>query len=105
MILYYMSGNETYDTRPMWSFKLQFSVKIRMKGVEIDIDNKWIVPYNPLLSKMFQSHINVEFCNSMKSIKYICKYVTKGSDKAMINVPDPKKYDEIEQYQMGRNIF
>jgi hypothetical protein len=43
----------------------------------------WIVPYNPVLSKMFQAHINVEWCHSMKSIKYICKYINKGSDQAV----------------------
>jgi hypothetical protein len=44
---------------------------------DIEIDNRWIVPYSPILSKTFKAHINVESCYSVKSIKYICKYVTK----------------------------
>ncbi|GBP03652.1 hypothetical protein EVAR_91879_1 [Eumeta japonica] len=31
-----------------------------------------VVPYSPLLSKTYNAHINVEFCSSVKSIKYIC---------------------------------
>lgn len=32
-----------------------------INSVEIDIDNRWVVPYSPLLSKTFNAHINVEF--------------------------------------------
>ncbi|XP_050339716.1 uncharacterized protein LOC126766058 [Bactrocera neohumeralis] len=77
---------------------------IRMQNQDIVIDNSWVVPYNPLLSKAFNAHINVEICNSVKSIKYICKYVNKGSDMAVFGVTDPNANDEITQYQMGRYI-
>lgn len=71
----------------------------------IDIDNRWIVPYSPMLSKTFKAHINVEFCNSVKSIKYITKYVNKGSDMAVFEVRNASgPSDEIEQYQLGRYI-
>jgi hypothetical protein len=50
-----------------------FTVKIN----GIDIDNRWVVAYNPVLSRTFAAHINAEFCNSVKS-----KDVTKGSDQA-----------------------
>ena len=59
-----------------------FTAKIKMKVdstyQEIEMDNRWVVPYTPILTKMFQSHINVESCQSVKAIKYICKYVNKG---------------------------
>jgi hypothetical protein len=45
----------------------------------IKLDN-WVVPYNPWLLLKFGSHINVEICSSVKSIKYIFKYVFKGHD-------------------------
>lgn len=76
---------------------------IKMRNVYVDIDNRWIVPYSPLLSKMFDAHINVEYCNSVKSIKYICKYVNKGSDMAVFGLENHQN-DEITQFQMGRYI-
>lgn len=66
----------------------------------IVIDNQWLVPYNPILCRTFQCHINVEYCYSVKAIKYICKYVCKGVDMATLTC----KYDEVERYLHGRYI-
>lgn len=79
-----------------------FTITIKVRNVDIDIDNRWIVPYSPILSKTFQAHINVEYCNSVKSIKYICKYVNKGSDMAVFGLSN--RNDKITQFQMGRYI-
>ena len=68
------------------------------------VDNRWIVPYCPLLSKTFNAHINVEFCNSVKSIKYVCKYINKGSDAAMFAVHGQNQWDEVTHYQLGRYV-
>lgn len=57
---------------------------------EIELDNTWVVPYNPVLSRTFNAHINVKYCNSVKSIKYICKYVNKGSDRASFTLENDK---------------
>lgn len=72
----------------------------QLRGANIVVDNTWIVPYSPILSKTFKTHINVEYCSSVKSIKYVCKYVTKGSDMAVIGV----ERDEISKFQMGRYV-
>lgn len=69
---------------------------------EIELDNRWVVPYNPVLSRTFNAHINVEYCNSVKSIKYICKYVNKGSDQAAFTLENEK--DEVKIYESGRYI-
>lgn len=45
---------------------------------EVVIDNSWVVPYSPILCRVFKDHINVEICNSVKAIQYICKYINKG---------------------------
>lgn len=75
---------------------------MKVNNKDVVVDNSWIVPYSPLLSKTFKAHCNVEYCNSVKSIKYICKYVTKGSDMAVFGAPDAN--DEVSQYQMGRYV-
>ncbi|GFX16778.1 ATP-dependent DNA helicase [Trichonephila clavipes] len=81
------------------------SYELRLSnGVRVDIDNRWVVPYSPLLCKTYKAHINVELCSSVKSIKYICKYVHKGSDKAIFVVQNVNNNDEITRYQMGRYI-
>ncbi len=85
--------------------KEKIDTKIGNSKQEIEIDNKWVVPYCPLLSRIFQAHINVEYCNSVKSIKYICKYVNKGSDQAVFGLKkDGTAIDEVECYQLGRYI-
>lgn len=66
------------------------------------VDNRWIVPYSPILCKIFKAHINVEYCNSVKAIQYICKYINKGTDKTMFNVVN--KGDEINRYRIGRYV-
>lgn len=81
-----------------------FTMQMSNYRNEVEIDNRWVVPYSPLLSKAYKAHINVEFCSSVKSIKYICKYVNKGSDLAVFEVQNINKNDEISRYQMGRYI-
>ncbi|KAJ1279783.1 hypothetical protein BS78_04G182000 [Paspalum vaginatum] len=81
-----------------------------------NLDNKWVVPHNLILLKRYQAHINVEFVNKSKLLKYLCKYVNKGADKAKIiferirNGQDPptneetKDIDEIKEYLDCRYI-
>ena len=42
---------------------------------QMELDNRWVVPYNPWLSKKFNCLINVEVCASIKSVKCLYKYV------------------------------
>lgn len=72
----------------------------RNQGMEID--NRWVVPYSPILCKIFDAHINVESCNSIKSIKYVCKYVNKGSDAAVMALQN--RNDEVAAFQEARYI-
>ena len=82
---------------------------IRRGQQDITITNQWVVPYNPLLLRMFNCHLNVEICSSIKSIKYICKYVTKGTDQAVFqlqqaDVEQRQSVDEIAQFQNARYV-
>ena len=68
------------------------------------IDNRYVVPYNPYLSLRYDCHINVEFCTSPKAAKYLYKYVTKGSDRAMVSTVVGEARDEITEYEDLRSV-
>ncbi|GBN21339.1 hypothetical protein AVEN_70823-1 [Araneus ventricosus] len=70
------------------------------------IDNRWVVPYNPWLLKKFNAHINVEVCSSVKSVKYLYKYVYKGHDAASVKIQKEGALDhnEILSFVEGRYV-
>jgi hypothetical protein len=79
-----------------------YTAILKVRGqTKIVVDNRWVVPYCPVLSRCFNAHINVEYCHSVKAIKYICKY-NKGSDRATFSVN--RENDEITNYLNGRYI-
>ena len=57
-------------------------MRIGDSRVDQEIDNRWIVPYNKLLLPSMNCRCNVELCTSIKSIKYVLKYMHKGCDQA-----------------------
>ncbi|CAF2246188.1 unnamed protein product, partial [Rotaria magnacalcarata] len=63
----------------------------------IQVDNRFVVPYNSFLSLKY-AHINVELCSTVKAIKYINKYITKGYDCARIGV-QVNANDNVENSQ------
>ena len=69
------------------------------------LDNRWVVPYNPYLLRMFNCHINVEVCSSIKAVKYLYKYIYKGHDRASFSIDQPDadgNIDEIKRYVDAR---
>ena len=65
-------------------------------------DNRDIVPYSPYLLDKYGSHVNVEYCATIKAIKYIVFYPLKGKDMITIEVGD--KEDEIGRFLSKRYI-
>jgi len=69
------------------------------------------MPYNALLLR-YTAHVNVEYCASVKAVKYLYKYIFKGHDRAVVSVTADKSSltvdgsitDEITNYVDCRYI-
>ena len=59
------------------------------------------MPYNPYLSRLMQCHLNVEFCGSVRSVKYLYKYTYKGHDRATVEI---SSVDEISRFLDSRYV-
>ena len=72
----------------------------RNQGRVIEVDNSWVVPYNPYLLLCFGSHINIEYCHTVASIKYLFKYQFKGEDRVTVE----NDADEIQKYSVQQYL-
>nr|XP_027121996.1 uncharacterized protein LOC113738929 [Coffea arabica] len=76
-------------------------VRVRNKA----LDNRWVVPYNPYLLALFDCHMNVEICSTVKLVKYLYKYVYKGYDRVSFHINSgaaAENVDEINDFQSGK---
>ena len=80
--------------------------KVNARGGQrlIDLDNRWVVPYNPYLSTRYNCHINVEICSTISSVKYLYKYVYKGHDRTSVTIGDSEANDEIKRHLDARYL-
>ncbi|XP_071699477.1 uncharacterized protein [Rutidosis leptorrhynchoides] len=89
---------------------------VTAKKCGVDLDNSYVVPYNRNLCLIFHAHINVEYCGWTMMIKYLFKYISKGTDKIVMRVSrdigqrqaetenQPKRVDEIQNFVDDRFI-
>ncbi|XP_031096970.1 uncharacterized protein LOC116001221 [Ipomoea triloba] len=83
--------------------RMDTSAYVVVRGHQLD--NRWVVPYNPYLLAKFDCHINVEVCAGIRCVKYIYKYIYKGHDRISLSLyvgADVHEFDEIKEYQSAR---
>ncbi|GJU86596.1 ATP-dependent DNA helicase PIF1-like protein [Tanacetum coccineum] len=68
--------------------------KVCVKKGNFTFNNKYVVPHNRYLLLKYQAYINVEWCNRSKAIKYLFKYLNKGSDRATIVIQENVQKDQ-----------
>ena len=70
-----------------------FGVSVSGIGT-VELDNRWIVPYNPFLSAKYNCHTNIKSVATFRTVKYCFKYIHKGPDCATLQYDR----DKIKQY-------
>nr|GEU63642.1 ATP-dependent DNA helicase PIF2 [Tanacetum cinerariifolium] len=65
--------------------------KVTAQKAKFVYNNKHVVPYSMYLLLKYEAHINVEWCNRSKAIKYLFKCLNKGPDRATIVIQDNVK--------------
>jgi hypothetical protein len=80
-----------------------------VKKGKIGLDNRYVIPYNMDLLVKYQTHINVEWCNMSRSVKYLFKYIYKGLDYVVVVLKEKglkeNQIDEIKRYWEMRYIY
>ncbi|XP_038063179.1 uncharacterized protein LOC119733887 [Patiria miniata] len=80
-------------------------------GVNVSVNNAWVVPYNPYILLRYNTHINLEIVCAITSVKYLYQFLEKGPDQCLVrlDVPDEEtrqalRRDGVTQYELGRYI-
>jgi len=82
--------------------KFPYTHKVNGQFVESFATNQWIAPYNIWLLSKYNCHMCFDICTAAAIVKYIYKYINKGSDWIAAKIQCGG--DEIEAYRNARYI-
>jgi hypothetical protein len=112
---------KTYEPKTRFDSEGRVFYKPRKTGPTflkngIPLDDTSVVPYNAFLCKVFNAHINVEYCGWSMLIKYLFKYISKGPDRVRFKVTttcevasdqsvvDQETRNEVKEYVDSRYL-
>ncbi|KAK9676401.1 hypothetical protein RND81_11G074600 [Saponaria officinalis] len=104
-----LTDNTTIDSGGYPVYRQRDDGRIAEKNGSF-LDNRHVVPYNPYLLLRYRAHINIEWCNQTRSIKYLFKYINKGNDCVIAAVShsrdegETSDVDEIKMYYDCRYV-
>ncbi|XP_019183654.1 PREDICTED: uncharacterized protein LOC109178476 [Ipomoea nil] len=102
---YYKSVEEFMMHGPCGKSKEQFSIRgdngriVTKNGIALD--NRYVVPHNRHLLLKYEAHINVEWRNQSRLIKY----VNKGHDRVTTEFYKTRNYEENGKVIDGINMY
>nr|GEW41475.1 hypothetical protein [Tanacetum cinerariifolium] len=79
---------ETFLDEDGYPHYYQRDNKVTFKKGKFMYDNKHVVPHNHYMLLKYKAHINVEWRNRSRAIKYLFKYLNKGLDRATVVIKE-----------------
>ncbi|KAK3910105.1 ATP-dependent DNA helicase [Frankliniella fusca] len=87
----------------------------RENGEMVFIENRWVIPYNPVLLLRCKGHLNIMYSPSTSACKYFYGYLFKGSYGNKVHISmvkrnerrppnQPFDHDEIQEFKEMRHM-
>ena len=94
-----LATNIPHDSFPNYRRRLPDNGGFSFEKNGFQIDNSWVVPYNPYLLLKYNAHLNVEVVHSVQAVKYLYKYINKGPDRIMVAMDSDENQNERNEVQ------
>ncbi|GJR33334.1 DNA helicase [Tanacetum coccineum] len=73
--------NQTYTDKSGFVHYKRRDTCVTTSRQNVELDNRYVVPYNKKLLMIFYAYINVEYFGWTTLIKYLFKYISEGTDR------------------------